>query len=119
MEENNTIHESAYVRLHFDIRLKDGSIADSTREGEAEWIKLGDGLMPPKFEAEIQGLSVGDKKKVMLLADDAFGQVSPTLVFQVPLHKFSRMEEPLVVGMIISFDQADGQPRPGIVREMF
>jgi len=109
------------VSLHFDVRLKDGSVADSTREiGQPFTFTLGRGVFSEKFEGELIGLKVGDKKKVMLLPQDAFGEPHPANVFQVPLSKFkgSPVEHELEPGLIIQFAQMNGQDMPGMVREV-
>jgi len=102
--------------MHFDIRLKDGSIADSTRNiGKPIDFKIGDGTFSPKLEEQLLGLEVGGKAKIMLMPEDAFGEVHPANIFQVPADKFNSMEG-LEIGAIFSFTQPSGQEIPGIIR---
>ena len=114
------IKKDSIVTLHFDVRLKDGSVADSTKEmGKSAQFTMGDGSFSDKMESELQGLKVGDKKKIMLLPDDAFGQPHPANIFQMPRKRFAGtdIEEQLEAGLLIAFTQRDGSQRPGIVRE--
>lgn len=116
-----TITQTSFVEMHFDIRLKDGSIADSTRNiGKPMPFNLGEGVFAEKLEKALIGLKAGDKKKVMLLPHEAFGEPHPANIFQVPKSKFkgTEVEDQLEEGLIIEFTQPSGQPRPGIVTEI-
>lgn len=109
------------VTLHFDLRLEDGSVADSTRElGKPMQFTMGDGSFSKAMEMALLGLSVGDKKKIALLANDAFGQIHPANIFQMPRQRFAGtdIEKQLEEGLIIAFSQRDGSQRPGIVRDI-
>lgn len=113
------INANSIVSMHFDIRLKDGSVADSTREFPTPMsFKIGDGSFSEKMESELMGLKVGDKKKVMLLPADAFGESHPANIYQIPTHKMQQLEEGYEEGSIILFTQPNGQEVPGIVREI-
>ncbi len=113
------ITEKSDVILHLDIRLKDGSIAESSRSMEKPLsFKMGEGVFSDKFESEILGLKKGAKKKIMLMPEDAFGQPHPANIFQVPKDKFAGFSEPLEVGLIIEFPQINGVPQLGIIREI-
>jgi len=111
------IKENSQVTMHFDIRLKDGSIADSTRNvGQPLTFAMNSGMFSPKLEQELLGLRTGDKKKIMLMPEDAFGEPHPANIYQVPAHRFKDMQ--LEEGLIIIFTQPNGDELPGIVREI-
>lgn len=115
------IQANSIVTMHFDLRLKDGSVAESSREiGQPMTFVMGEGTFSEKFESAMLGLSQGDKKKIMLLPEDAFGEAHPANIFQVPLNKFkgTDLEGQLEVGLIVSFAQPNGQEMPGVVREL-
>ena len=112
------IDKKSQVTLHFDIRLKDGTIADSTKNiGQPMTFSLGDERFSDVFEEALLGLCAGDKKKIMLLPEDAFGERHPANVFQVPKAKFSQLNDdaPLEVGTIVLFSQLDGRELPGLI----
>ena len=49
------------VILHFDLKLEDGSAADSTRvNNKPAKMVMGDGSLTPNFEACLLGLKKGD-----------------------------------------------------------
>ncbi|MDO8954319.1 MAG: FKBP-type peptidyl-prolyl cis-trans isomerase [Gammaproteobacteria bacterium] len=118
---SDVITATSTVSMHFDIRLKDGSIAESTRNFKLPMtFEMGKGIFSDKLELDLLGLKVGDKKKIMLLPDDAFGEPHPANIYQVSRDRFTKLEQdtPLEEGLIIGFAQQNGEDLPGIVREM-
>lgn len=114
---NKTITANSVVSMHFDIRLKDGSMADSTRNvGQPMQFTLGTGVFSEKLENELIGMKTGDKKKVMLMPEEAFGEAHPANVYHVSVDRFGEME--LEEGLIVIFAQPNGTEMPGIIREI-
>ncbi len=118
-QEPCCIKASSTVELHLDIRLKDGSIAESTRQiGKPMTFEMGTSVFSDTFERALLGLRVGDKKKIMLLPQEAFGLPHPANIFQFPCAKFSHLDDPLELGLIVMFEQPNGQAHPGIIQGM-
>lgn len=109
------IQKNSMVTMHFDIRLKDGSIAESTRAFKPMQFQMGTGVFSEKLEEKLLELKSGDKPKVMLMPEDAFGEAHPANIFQVPADKFTGKEN-VEIGMIFLFTQPSGQEIPGIIR---
>lgn len=113
------IKSDSEVSLHIDIRLKDGSIADSTRNiGKPMIFKMGEEVFSDKLEQSLLGLKAGDKKKVMLFPNEAFGEAHPANIYQIPKIQLAKMADEYEVGTIILFAQPNGKQMPGIVREI-
>jgi FKBP-type peptidyl-prolyl cis-trans isomerase SlpA len=115
---NNTlaIGDSCEVILHFDLKLSDGSAADSTRvNNKPAKMVMGDGSLTKNFEDCLRGLVAGDKKSFLLSADDAFGMPNPDNIYYVDRTKFNA-DTPVEEGMIIAFAQPDGSDLPGVIR---
>lgn len=113
------INKDSKVFMHIDIRLKDGSVADSTRELKKPMeFQMGTETFSDKLEAGLLGLKVGDKKKIMLLPDEAFGEAHPANIYQIPKAQLSKMQDAYEIGTIILFAQPNGKEMPGIVREI-
>ncbi len=110
-----TIAKDSMVTVHFDIRLKDGSVAESTRAFKPMQFQMGMGVFSDKLEERLIGLKTGDKPKIMLMPEDAFGLPHPANVFQVPADKFKDKDE-VEIGSIFLFTQPSGQEIPGIIR---
>ncbi|WP_113908245.1 FKBP-type peptidyl-prolyl cis-trans isomerase [Aliidiomarina celeris] len=116
MSELVPIQAGSKVVFHFDIKLDDGSAADSTRvHGKPARLTIGDGNLTPNFEQCLLGLQAGDKREFALEPADAFGEPNPQNIYQVERVRFSA-DTPPEVGAIIAFTQPDGRDLPGIVR---
>jgi len=112
----SVIASNSQVILHFDLKLEDGSAADSTRMNDkpAKMV-MGDGSLTPNFENCLLGLKVGDKKAFTLSPEDAFGHPNPDNIYYLDRSKFGA-DTPVEEGAIISFTQPDGTELPGIIR---
>ncbi|WP_119344221.1 FKBP-type peptidyl-prolyl cis-trans isomerase [Facilibium subflavum] len=112
------IKANSFVKMHFKIRLKDGSIAEDTRNYERPYVfQMGKGTFSKKVEKELQGLSAGVNRKIMLMPEDAFGDKHPAMIYQVPKMRFPDDME-LDVGLIVAFSQKDGTELPGVITEI-
>lgn len=118
MPESAVIEQGSEVVLHFDLKLADGSAADSTRVNDKPAkLTIGDGNLTPSFEACLLTLKAGDKKSFTLQPEDAFGAPNPDNIHHLEKSKFSA-ETPAEEGMIIAFTQPDGSELPGIIRSV-
>jgi FKBP-type peptidyl-prolyl cis-trans isomerase SlpA len=112
------IIENSEVILHFDLKLEDGSAADSTRvNNKPAKMVMGDGSLTPNFEKCLLGLKKGEKASFTLPANDAFGMPNPDNIYHVDRTKFDASME-LQEGMIMGFAQPDGSELPGIIRSV-
>lgn len=106
------------VIFHFDIKLSDGSAAESTRvHNKPAKLQMGDGSLSPAFEAQLGGMAAGDKRTFTLAPEDAYGMPNPDNIYYVDRSKFSA-DAPAKVGMIVGFAMPDGSELPGLIREV-
>lgn len=118
MSDNPIITDNSEVILHFDLKLEDGSAADSTRvNNKPAKLVMGDGSLTPNFESCLLGLKAGEKKTFTLPPDDAFGMPNPDNIHHMDRSKFG-LDTPAEVGMIIGFAQPGGVEIPGIIRDV-
>ncbi len=111
------INATSEVIFHVTMKLDDGSAADSTKvNNKPAKLRMGDGSLSPAFEAQMQGLTVGDDKEFTLYAKDAFGENNPDNIYHLERSTFEA--DTLEVGAIIMFDQQNGASIPGMVREI-
>lgn len=61
------------VKIHFDGRLGNGEVFDSTEGLDPITIKLGTGGLIPKFEEHLMGMKEGEKRTFTIMAADAYG----------------------------------------------
>lgn len=112
------IQSGCKVTFHFAIKLKDGSVADSTKvSGKPAQLVMGDGNLTPEFEQCLLGLETGAERSFELAPEQAFGLPNPDNIHHLDLAKFSS-DAPAEAGTIVAFTQPDGSELPGIVREV-
>ncbi|XAW89198.1 FKBP-type peptidyl-prolyl cis-trans isomerase [Vibrio sp. CDRSL-10 TSBA] len=113
-----TISQDSAVTLHFTIKLKDGSVADSTHNfGKPAKLVIGDGSLSDNFEQCLLGLQAGDSQSIELAAADAFGAPNPDNIHYMDRSKFVGDAE-VEVGTIMAFSGPDGMEIPGIITEI-
>jgi len=108
------IQENSTVTLHFSLLLATGEQVDSTFDSQPATLTIGDGNLPEGFERHLLGLNVGDRRKVQVPPEDAFGQHNPQNVQQFKRDSFAQ-SEPLEVGMVMSFEDVGKNELPGVV----
>ncbi|EJV9422982.1 FKBP-type peptidyl-prolyl cis-trans isomerase [Vibrio vulnificus] len=114
----STINHNSAVTLHFTIKMKDGSVADSTHNmGKPAKFVMGDGSLSENFEQCLLGLTVGENKAIELKATDAFGIPNPDHIHHMDRTKFVG-EAQVEVGTIMAFSGPDGMEIPGIITEI-
>ncbi|MCC2614647.1 FKBP-type peptidyl-prolyl cis-trans isomerase [Aestuariibacter halophilus] len=112
------INQHSEVVLHFDLKLPDGSAADSTRvHNKPAKLVMGDGSLTANFEACLLGLHEGQKKSFELAPEDAFGMPNPDNIHHMDRSRFGP-DTPVEVGAIIAFSGPDGNQVPGIIRDV-
>jgi FKBP-type peptidyl-prolyl cis-trans isomerase SlpA len=113
-----SIKKQSRVLADVTVKLKDGSIADSTKvNGKPTWLVLGDGSFSPAFEDYLLEKKAGDNLAFELSADDAFGVSNPDQIHFMDISQFPQDIE-LKEGAIIAFDQPGGGQVPGVIRQV-
>ncbi|HGF5181287.1 FKBP-type peptidyl-prolyl cis-trans isomerase [Vibrio parahaemolyticus] len=113
-----TITNDSVVTLHFTIKMKDGSVADSTHNmGKPAKFVMGDGSLSENFEQCLVGLQSGENKAIELKAQDAFGMPNPDHIHHMDRTEFVGEAE-VEVGTIMAFSGPDGMEIPGIITEI-
>jgi FKBP-type peptidyl-prolyl cis-trans isomerase SlpA len=106
------------VLVHFTLKLEDGTTAESTRgNGKPALFRLGDGSLSEPLEAQLLGLSAGDKCSFTLQPEAAFGEENPDLVQFFSRRDFTETGVP-DAGTIMLFTAVNGSEMPGVVREV-
>lgn len=95
---NKIVKKGDKVRVHYTGSLTDGKVFDSSVEREPLEVRVGDGLLITGFENALLGMQVGEKKKVLLAPQDAYGDYHPDLVREID-KKFLPPELKPMVGM--------------------
>lgn len=112
------IENNSEVTLHFTIKLKDGSVADSTHSsGKAAKFTMGDGSLSENFEKCLLGLESKQSKSIELNAVDAFGLPNPDNIHHMDRNRFVG-DAAAEIGTIMAFSGPDGMDIPGIITEI-
>ena len=100
------------VTLHLALTLEDGTVAESTFEGEPLTFTMGDGTLVHGLELALYGLRPGDTQRLALYQEQAFGPHDPERVQRLPRSGFATDIE-LTPGNLIVFDMPDGEEIAG------
>jgi peptidylprolyl isomerase len=84
------------VRVHYTGTLDDGTVFDSSREGEPLEFVLGKGQIISGVNDAVTGMQVGEEKTVIVAAEDAYGPRRHELTVTVGRHQFPDEIEPAV-----------------------
>lgn len=88
------------VKIHYEGRLDDGSVFDSSDGSEPLEFTIGASQVIPGFEEAVIGMSVGEKKTVTIPADKAYGQRNDALEKSIDRANFAPGIE-LKVGLMM------------------
>jgi FKBP-type peptidyl-prolyl cis-trans isomerases 2 len=72
------------VLVHYTGTLQDGTVFDSSLDGEPLEATIGEGMLIPGFENALVGMAPGDAKTVTIEPSDAYGEHIEDLVLTVP-----------------------------------
>ncbi|MCA9956444.1 MAG: peptidylprolyl isomerase [Ardenticatenaceae bacterium] len=88
MSEALKVKDGVVVTLEYVLRLDDGDVIDSSEEeGPLEYLH-GYGQIIPGLEKALVGMSVGDRKTVVVPPDEAYGDVDMEAFEIVPRSMF-------------------------------
>jgi len=96
------------VRIHYTGTLADGSTFDSSHDREPLELTLGEGQIIPGLEREIDGMEIGESKRVTVAADEAYGARDPDRTHAVPRDQVPE-HVPLDIGTRLQLQSPDGQ----------
>lgn len=115
------IGQNKVVEFVYELEV-DGNIVDhTTKERPLDYIH-GTGSLLPKLEEHIEGMQAGDKFDVTLSPVDAYGEIDPARIIDLPKAAFEVggevREDLLVVGNTIPMLNSAGAVIPGVVLEV-
>jgi peptidylprolyl isomerase len=105
------------AQVHYTGRLEDGQVFDSSEGGEPLEFEVGAGQVIQGFDEGVRGMNAGDRKRIEIEADDAYGQRIDALVQQLPREGLNLGKEPKV-GMQLGLQLPDGNEIPVTITEV-
>ncbi|HSJ23207.1 MAG TPA: peptidylprolyl isomerase [Longimicrobiales bacterium] len=95
------------VRVHYTGQLADGEVFDSSHGNDPLQFQVGAGEVIQGFDEAVTGMAPGDKRRVTIPAQEAYGERREELVVSVPRGRFPPDFDP-EPGMNLALDQ-EGQ----------
>lgn len=115
--DEKLIEPGSEVVMHFTLTLKDGTVADTSREGDPFRFTMGDGSLISGLELALYGLKEGDTQVLAIDAQNAFGFPDEANIHDMPRSEFPADME-LEPGLIIEFSTPSGEAVPGAILEV-
>lgn len=107
------------VKVHYTGTLNDENktLFDSSREREPLEFTLGEGQMIQGFDNAVEGMAVGESKKVEIPMDEAYGPRKDEAIISVSKTQLPEGMEP-EVGMQLEATQQDGRKQLLVVADV-
>lgn len=118
------IDRNAHVTLTYVLKLDgvDGELIEETGDETPLQFVFGSGKMLEMFEQKLDGLKAGDAFSFGLTADEAYGEMNPDAIVELPKHIFevngTIADDLLVEGNNIPMQDAHGNRLNGLVLEV-
>ncbi|NIR58100.1 MAG: FKBP-type peptidyl-prolyl cis-trans isomerase [Gammaproteobacteria bacterium] len=117
MSAGAAVGPGSEVVLHLELRLEDGTVAESSFADEPVRVVLGDGTLIEGLERALYGLHAGDRQTLRIGPDEGFGRRDPAAIQPMPRSEFPA-DMALEPGLIIGFTTPAGDEVPGAIREV-
>ena len=112
--ENNHVVAVNYTLHTIEANGEKVFVEQSTAQEPLAFL-FGAGMMIPKFEDELKGLSVGDKKSFVITPEEGYGERNPEAVAQLPIEMFKESGLPPVGAVLPLSDNAGNQFRATVI----
>ncbi len=118
------ISRNKFVTLSYKLHLNDinGELVEETQDNQPLEFIFGAGRMLPAFEKHLEGLKTGKEFNFSLNPDDAYGQVNPEAIVDIPRNIFEQdgkiNEKIIKLGNTVPMQDAQGNRLNGIVLEI-
>ena len=101
-----TISKDKQVSIEYTLKLDDDSVVDTNVKGDPLTFVFGSGKIIPGLEKELEGMKVGDNKKVTVSPEEGYGESNPKALVEVEKDKIP--EGALKVGAMLQGQSAEG-----------
>jgi FKBP-type peptidyl-prolyl cis-trans isomerase SlpA len=115
---SHTVQTTSRILWHYRLYLADGHLVEASEDPDGDMLQLGQGEIHPNLEAALIGLPQGEKIRLIIMADQAFGYPDADAIQTVPRTDFPA-NIALVVGNIIGFTLPSGQEIPGKILAIY
>jgi FKBP-type peptidyl-prolyl cis-trans isomerase SlyD len=116
MNDELKVQDGQVVSIDYTLRVE-GEIVDSSEGQDPLEFLQGAGNIIPGLERELYGMAIGENKKVVVAAADAYGEFEEEAVVSVPKSEFPS-EIPLELGTELQVRGQDGETMYGHISEI-
>lgn len=99
------------VQIHYTGTLPDGTVFDSSEGREPLGFTVGSGQIIPGLDKALPGMAAGDKKRVEIAPEEAYGHHDPQGVLEVPRSEIPA-DIPLELGLQLEMRDQQGRAMP-------
>ena len=99
------------IQVHYHGKLNDGSTFDSSEGRNPLEFEVGSGMVIPGFDAGVTGMTIGEKKTIVIPAEEAYGPRMDDMIMEFPKVQFPPDMVP-EVGMQLNMSNGSGQQFP-------
>lgn len=96
------------VKIHYTGTLSDGSVFDSSEDGEPLEFIVGSGGVIAGFDDAVRGMALGETKTATISAANAYGEHRAELVFEFPRSEVPEGMHP-EIGLQLQVETSDGE----------
>lgn len=82
------IGDNVYVAFDYSLTLDSGEEVDKTETNQPFSFITGASQVIPGLEKQMMGMAVGDKSRITVAPEEAYGLVNPELIMDVPRTQF-------------------------------
>jgi len=111
---SDVIVPGSSVRMHYALRLEDGTLVESSYGAEPVEFEMGDGTLITGFERALYGLAAGAQQSIRISPQEGYGERAADRLHSLPRAHFDA-EMPMDAGTIISFELPSGEEVPGMI----
>ncbi len=105
-DPHQTVKKGNYVSIHYIGKLADGAIFETTNTKPLRFM-VGEHTTIQGLEEGVLGMKVGEKKRIIIPAEKAYGRHHKDLIQEIPLSKIPREITPSV-GMVLKKEAKTG-----------
>jgi len=115
----DTVVSLTYILSENDVQ---GNLIQEVTKDKPFVVLFGAGTLLPKFENELEGLTVGDSYGFSVNSAEGYGEMNPDAIVELDKNIFEvdgkLDEEMLQVGHSIPMQNDQGQPLNGVIKEI-
>lgn len=105
---DSKVQNGQVVSMEYTLTV-DGKVVDSSTGGDPMEYLHGSGIIIPGLEREMEGMSIGESKRVVVAPADGYGELDEEAFIEAPRSEFPK-DMPLKPGVEMELTGPEGHP---------